>query len=75
MKIAVSLEDDVIQIVKDFAASRNLDFDAALSVLVRKGIESPRAISPLVGTAQIGEGRLFLGKKPRRAWLPCMHWR
>jgi len=44
MKTTVSWEDDVIQIVKDYAAARNLDLDAALSVLVRKGIESPLSV-------------------------------
>jgi hypothetical protein len=44
MKTAVSLEDDVIQIVRDYAVARNLDLDTALSVLVRKGIESPLSV-------------------------------
>jgi hypothetical protein len=44
MKTSVSLAEDIIQIVKDYAAARNLDLDTALSNLVRKGIESPLSV-------------------------------
>ena len=44
MKTTVSLEDDVIGIVTEYAAARKLDLGAAVSALVRKGIESPLSV-------------------------------
>ncbi len=43
MKTTLSLEDDVIPVVKDYAA-RNLDLGAAVSALGRKGIKSPLGV-------------------------------
>jgi hypothetical protein len=41
MKITLSLDDDVIRIIKDYAAVKNLRVGKAVSDLVRKGIEAP----------------------------------
>jgi hypothetical protein len=44
MKITVSLEDEVIQMIRDYAAARNLSLGAAASDLIRKGIETPLSV-------------------------------
>ena len=41
MRTTLSLDDDVVEIVKDYAAVKNLSLGAAVSDLVRKGIEAP----------------------------------
>jgi Family of unknown function (DUF6364) len=41
MRTTLSLDDDVVEIAKDYAAVRNLSLGAAVSELVRKGIEAP----------------------------------
>jgi hypothetical protein len=41
MRTTLSLDDDVVEIVKDYAAVKNLSLGAAVSDLVRKGIKAP----------------------------------
>jgi hypothetical protein len=41
MRTTLSLDDDVVEIAKDYAAVKNLSLGAAVSDLVRKGIEAP----------------------------------
>ena len=41
MRTTLSLDDDVVDIAKDYAAVKNLSLGAAVSDLVRKGIEAP----------------------------------
>jgi hypothetical protein len=41
MRTTLSLDDDVIEIVKDYAAVKNLSLGGAVSDLVRKGIAAP----------------------------------
>jgi hypothetical protein len=41
VRTTLSLDDDVVEIAKDYAAVKNLSLGAAVSDLVRKGIEAP----------------------------------
>ncbi len=41
MRTTLSLDDDVVDIARDYAAVKNLSLGAAVSDLVRKGIEAP----------------------------------
>jgi len=41
MRTTLSLDDDVVEIVRDYAAVKNLSLGGAVSDLVRKGIEAP----------------------------------
>ena len=51
MRTTLSLDDDVVEIVKDYAAVKNLSLGAAVSDLVRKGIEAPPPIRMRNGIA------------------------
>lgn len=41
MRTTLSLDDDVVEIAKDYATVKNLSLGAAVSDLVRKGIGAP----------------------------------
>ena len=41
MRTTLSLDDDVVDIARDYAAVKNLSLGAAVSDLVRKGMEAP----------------------------------
>jgi hypothetical protein len=51
MRTTLSLDDDVVEIVRDYAAVKNLSLGAAVSDLVRKGIEAPLRIRMKNGLA------------------------
>jgi hypothetical protein len=53
MQITLSLDDDVDEIVKDYAAVKNLDFSGAVSDLVRKSIEAPLSVRLVNGICVI----------------------
>jgi hypothetical protein len=41
MRTTLNLDDDVAKVAKAYAADRNLSLGAAVSDLVRKGVEAP----------------------------------
>jgi hypothetical protein len=49
MRTTLTLDDDVVDIVKDYAAVKNLSMGAAVSDLVRKGIKAPLPIRMVNG--------------------------
>lgn len=51
MRTTLSLDDDVVEIAKDYAAVKNVSLGAAVSDLVRKGIEAPPPIRMVNGIA------------------------
>ena len=51
MRTTLSLDDDVLEIAKDYAAVKNLSLGAAVSDLVRKGIKAPVPIRMVNGLA------------------------
>jgi hypothetical protein len=51
MRTTLSLDDDVVEIAKDYAAVKNLSLGAAVSDLVRKGIKAPMPIRMVNGLA------------------------
>jgi hypothetical protein len=51
MRTNLSLDDDAVEIVKDYAAVKNLSLGAAVSDLVRRGIEAPPPIRMVNGIA------------------------
>jgi hypothetical protein len=51
MRTTLSLDDDVVDIAKEYAAVKNLSLGAAVSDLVRKGIKAPLPIRMVNGIA------------------------
>jgi hypothetical protein len=43
MRTTLSLDDDVVEVVRSYAESRSLAFGKAISELVRRGINAPMA--------------------------------
>lgn len=43
MRTTISLDDDVVQVVRSYAESRSLSFGKAISELVRRGLNAPLA--------------------------------
>jgi hypothetical protein len=43
MRTTLSLDDDVVQVVRSYAESRSLAFGKAISELVRRGLNAPMA--------------------------------